>query len=202
MKDVSIIGVCKCLEAVFAIAEVEQEEDKDFSFSREHWQSGEKNRERGSAWLDQIYQQNRAGTINALAAHRDFGMSRFCYLEVSFIFDDRYRSRHSLGMDLIYAHPPQSQVDADIFLNRATHSLDLHGNHVRSLSLRSQHSRRHRYRARGLVRNYDPKLEARDRLASARDTARGSKQRRRRKRTSMRELPRSRPMFLVLERQQ
>ena len=77
VKDVSIIGVCKCLEAVFAIAEVESEEDKDFSFSREHWQSGEKNRERGSAWLDQIYQQNRAGTINALAAHRDFGMSSF-----------------------------------------------------------------------------------------------------------------------------
>ena len=75
VKDVSIIGVCKCLEAVFSIAEVEKEEDRDFSFSREHWQSGENNRERGAAWLDQIYQKNRASTVGALAAHRDFGTS-------------------------------------------------------------------------------------------------------------------------------
>lgn len=30
VKDVSTLGVCKCLEAVFSIAEVEREEDKDF----------------------------------------------------------------------------------------------------------------------------------------------------------------------------
>lgn len=34
MKCVSIMGVAKALEAVFAISEVERDEDKDFSFSR------------------------------------------------------------------------------------------------------------------------------------------------------------------------
>ena len=34
MESVSIQGVCKPLEAVFAIIGVELEEDKDFSFSR------------------------------------------------------------------------------------------------------------------------------------------------------------------------
>lgn len=90
VKDVSIIGVCKCLEAVFSIAEVEMEEDKDYSFSREHWQSGEKNRERGAAWLDQIYQKNRAGTLGSLAAHRDFGRS------LSFFESFHTLSRHDV----------------------------------------------------------------------------------------------------------
>ncbi|KAK3170262.1 hypothetical protein OEA41_009649 [Lepraria neglecta] len=34
VKCVSIIGVCKPLEAVFSIAAVERPEDKDYSFSR------------------------------------------------------------------------------------------------------------------------------------------------------------------------
>jgi hypothetical protein len=34
VKDVSIIGVCKPLEAIFLISEVERPEDKDYSFSR------------------------------------------------------------------------------------------------------------------------------------------------------------------------
>ena len=28
---------------------------------------------RGSAWLDQIYKDNRTATINTFAAHKDFG---------------------------------------------------------------------------------------------------------------------------------
>lgn len=40
---------------------------------REHWQSGEENKARGMAWLDQIYKQDRKGTINKFEAHRDFG---------------------------------------------------------------------------------------------------------------------------------
>ena len=39
----------------------------------EHWQSGEENRERGIAWLDQIYKHNRASTIKLFDAHKDFG---------------------------------------------------------------------------------------------------------------------------------
>lgn len=34
VKCVSIVGVCKPIEAVFQIAEVEREEDRDYSFSR------------------------------------------------------------------------------------------------------------------------------------------------------------------------
>jgi hypothetical protein len=38
----------------------------------EHWSSGEANRQRGAAWLDQIYKANHASTENTLAAHKDF----------------------------------------------------------------------------------------------------------------------------------
>ncbi|KAK4690551.1 hypothetical protein P7C71_g6261, partial [Lecanoromycetidae sp. Uapishka_2] len=72
VKCVSIIGVCRPLEAIFSIDAVEQPEDKDYSFSREYWQSGEENRKRGVAWLDQIYKHNRASTIKSLEAHKDF----------------------------------------------------------------------------------------------------------------------------------
>lgn len=34
MKLVSIVGVVKPLESIFAIADIERDEDKDFSFSR------------------------------------------------------------------------------------------------------------------------------------------------------------------------
>jgi len=98
IKCVSIVGVCKPIEAIFQIAEIERPEDKDYSFSRsvllssnpvtpymgilnylllggysEHWQSGEENKARGLAWLDQIYKHNRTNTINNFAAHKDFG---------------------------------------------------------------------------------------------------------------------------------
>jgi hypothetical protein len=34
VKDVPVVGVCKPLEAIFRINEVERAEDKDYSFSR------------------------------------------------------------------------------------------------------------------------------------------------------------------------
>ncbi|KAK6433987.1 hypothetical protein LTR95_009827 [Oleoguttula sp. CCFEE 5521] len=72
VKLVSVVGVPKPLEAVFCIAEVENEEDKDYSFSRETWSSGQANRVRGRQWLDQIYRANHAATQRTLAAHKDF----------------------------------------------------------------------------------------------------------------------------------
>ncbi|CAF9943570.1 MAG: hypothetical protein ALECFALPRED_000704 [Alectoria fallacina] len=72
VKSVSIIGVCRPLEAIFNIDAAQRPEDKDYSFSRENWQSGPENHARGVAWLDKIYKQNRTGTINSLAAHKDF----------------------------------------------------------------------------------------------------------------------------------
>ena len=65
VKLVSVVGVPKPLEAVFSIADIEREEDKDYSFSRsvardnrvfqpsrlttdrENWHSGEENKKRG-----------------------------------------------------------------------------------------------------------------------------------------------------------
>lgn len=72
IKLVSVVGVPKPLEAIFAIGAVERDEDKDYSFSREHWQSGEANLKRGMDWLDQIYKANHNATEDALAAHKDF----------------------------------------------------------------------------------------------------------------------------------
>ncbi|KAL9069027.1 MAG: hypothetical protein Q9161_005785 [Pseudevernia consocians] len=73
VKSVSIVGVCRPLEAIFNIDAVQRVEDKDYSFSRENWQSGPENHARGVAWLDKIYKHNRTGTIQSLAAHKDFG---------------------------------------------------------------------------------------------------------------------------------
>ena len=99
VKSVSIVGVCRPLEAVFSIDAVERAEDKDYSCTRyatnffplsffylasapvadayflnasENWQSGPENHARGAAWLDKVYQRNRTATMNSLAAHKDF----------------------------------------------------------------------------------------------------------------------------------
>lgn len=72
VKSVSIVGVCRPMVAVLSINAVERAEDKDYSSTRENWQSGPENHARGVAWLDRVYQRNRTGTINALAAHKDF----------------------------------------------------------------------------------------------------------------------------------
>ncbi|EPS35323.1 hypothetical protein H072_11292 [Dactylellina haptotyla CBS 200.50] len=73
LKLVSIIGVCKPLLAIWAIGEIEQEEDKDFSCSREGWQADEKNLERGKEWLGKIYRHNMKGNDDKFVAHKDFG---------------------------------------------------------------------------------------------------------------------------------
>lgn len=53
---------------------------KEMGEGREHWQSGEENKARGMAWLDQIYRQDRKGTINKFEAHKDFGKIIFIFL--------------------------------------------------------------------------------------------------------------------------
>lgn len=90
VKLVSVVGVVRPLEAIFSIADIEREEDKDYSFSRfaspartvmswtdhcrssEHWQSGEENKQRGTDWLAEIYRHNDASTKDRMAAHKDF----------------------------------------------------------------------------------------------------------------------------------
>jgi hypothetical protein len=72
VKLVSIIGVCKPLEAIIAIMKVEREEDRDYTFSRKDWQCDQANHDRGMGWLNQIYQRNAEATLDLFKAHQDF----------------------------------------------------------------------------------------------------------------------------------
>jgi hypothetical protein len=72
VKLVSIIGVCKPLEAILAIRKVERPEDRDYSFSREKWQCDETNHEKGMEWMRKIYTHNVGPTLDLFDAHRDF----------------------------------------------------------------------------------------------------------------------------------
>ncbi|KAF3906856.1 hypothetical protein ABW21_db0204326 [Orbilia brochopaga] len=72
IKLVSVMGVCKPLAAIWKIAEVEQDEDKDFSCSREGWQAGGESLERGMTWLGQVYRRNIDPINDRFKAHKDF----------------------------------------------------------------------------------------------------------------------------------
>ncbi|KAF2797863.1 hypothetical protein K505DRAFT_322300 [Melanomma pulvis-pyrius CBS 109.77] len=72
VKLVSIVGVCKPLEAIIAIMKVEKEEDRDYSFSRENWQCDQVNHEKGMDWMRQIYTHNVEPTLDLFKAHQDF----------------------------------------------------------------------------------------------------------------------------------
>ncbi|WPG98259.1 Hypothetical protein R9X50_00104700 [Acrodontium crateriforme] len=95
VKLVSVVGVPKPIEATFSIGANEREEDKDYSFSREHWQSGEANRKRGGDWLAQIYKHNDSTTQEMMAAHKDI---RWLSIEITY---GLYLSDHSIldGVD-------------------------------------------------------------------------------------------------------
>ncbi|OCL05619.1 hypothetical protein AOQ84DRAFT_432968 [Glonium stellatum] len=73
VKCVSIIGVCRPLEAIFCIDKVQRPVDKDYSFSRENWKCDEANYERGTAWLHRIYSHNIGPIDEKFQAHKDFG---------------------------------------------------------------------------------------------------------------------------------
>ncbi|KXT17641.1 hypothetical protein AC579_10156 [Pseudocercospora musae] len=90
VKLVSVVGVVKPLEAIFCIAGIERPEDRDYSFSREKWTSGEANRQRGRQWLDKIYRSNHAATEDTLSCHKDF---EWLSIEISY---GLYLSDHSI----------------------------------------------------------------------------------------------------------
>ncbi|KAF2845834.1 hypothetical protein T440DRAFT_511277 [Plenodomus tracheiphilus IPT5] len=71
-KLITIIGVCKPLDAVLEIDRVTRDEDRDYSFSRENWQYDDANAKRGTDWLHRIYEQNIGRINNAFASQRDF----------------------------------------------------------------------------------------------------------------------------------
>ncbi|KAI6813392.1 hypothetical protein KC340_g16545 [Hortaea werneckii] len=100
VKLVSVVGVPKPLEAVFSMAEVEREEDRDYSFSRENWHSGPENQQRGRDWLGQIYRHNDNQTAEMMAAHKDFRMSYPLLLSIPFI--KRFTGESWLSIEITY----------------------------------------------------------------------------------------------------
>lgn len=73
VKIVSIVGVCKPLEAVMCIDAVTRPEDKEKSCSRENWACDEANHERGTSWLIKLYGENIKPIDEMFDSHRDFG---------------------------------------------------------------------------------------------------------------------------------
>ncbi|KAF2237706.1 hypothetical protein EV356DRAFT_527469 [Viridothelium virens] len=72
VKCVSIVGVCRPLEAIFSIGAIERPEDKDYTFTRKDWQCDEMNHQRGMDWLGKLYKQNLSLPMKRMEAHKDF----------------------------------------------------------------------------------------------------------------------------------
>ncbi|KAL2867812.1 uncharacterized protein BJX67DRAFT_380750 [Aspergillus lucknowensis] len=72
VKAVSIVGVCKPIESILAISNVERDEDRDYSSTREGWQCDEANHARAMDWYAKVYRGNAEKTIGLFNAHRDF----------------------------------------------------------------------------------------------------------------------------------
>ncbi|KAK3197663.1 hypothetical protein GRF29_216g856608 [Pseudopithomyces chartarum] len=72
LKLVSIVGVCKPLDAIFDIDAITAPEDKDYSFSREGWQCDEANRKRGYGWQSRLYKHDQGAIDDVLSSQKDF----------------------------------------------------------------------------------------------------------------------------------
>lgn len=72
VKLVSIVGVCKPLEAILAISKVELPSDRDYTFTRQDWAADASNHSRGANWLKKIYAGNTEDTLALFNAHKDF----------------------------------------------------------------------------------------------------------------------------------
>ncbi|EXA30281.1 DNA polymerase alpha subunit B [Fusarium oxysporum f. sp. pisi HDV247] len=72
VKTICIVGVCRPIEAILAINEVERDEDKDHSVTREGWQCDEYNYNRGMGWMEKIYTRDTRGTMDLFRDHKDF----------------------------------------------------------------------------------------------------------------------------------
>lgn len=72
IKCIAVVGVCKPIEAILAINEVERDEDKDDSITREGWQCDDANLKRGNDWMQKLYSKNMDETMGFFRDHRDF----------------------------------------------------------------------------------------------------------------------------------
>ncbi|OAA74204.1 hypothetical protein ISF_01105 [Cordyceps fumosorosea ARSEF 2679] len=72
-KSICLVGVCKPIESVLAIAATERPEDRDLSpATREGWQADADNERRAREWFAKVYTRNAADTIGLFDAHKDF----------------------------------------------------------------------------------------------------------------------------------
>lgn len=72
VKSISLIGVCKPIEAVIAISEVENEEDKDYSTTRKEWQANDENHSKGTDYFEKMYNDSSKDRERSFDAHLDF----------------------------------------------------------------------------------------------------------------------------------
>jgi hypothetical protein len=73
VKAISLIGVCKPIEAIVAIASVEAEADRDLSPPiRENWACDAANHERAMEWFMKVYRHNATLNFGLFEAHREF----------------------------------------------------------------------------------------------------------------------------------
>jgi hypothetical protein len=72
VKSVSIVGVCKPIEAILAIDQVEKPEDKDYTSTRAGWKCDEANHERAMEWFRKVYTRNSTDQMGIFDAHKDF----------------------------------------------------------------------------------------------------------------------------------
>lgn len=72
VKTVSIVGVCRPIEAIVAISKVEREEDRDYGSTREGWKCDDANHERAMEWFHKVYRHNANFNLNLFNAHKDF----------------------------------------------------------------------------------------------------------------------------------
>ncbi|KAI8719988.1 hypothetical protein NCS52_00442800 [Fusarium sp. LHS14.1] len=72
IKCISVVGVCKPIEAILSINGCEREEDKDHSITREGWQCDDSNLKRGNDWMQKLYSKNMDETMGFFRDHRDF----------------------------------------------------------------------------------------------------------------------------------
>ncbi|KAM3544128.1 hypothetical protein ARSEF1564_002995 [Beauveria bassiana] len=92
-KSICLIGVCKPIESILAIAAIERPEDRDLSSSREEWQADAVNERRAREWFLKVYTRNAKDTIGLFDAHRDFSWTSIhitygLYLSDRQILDD------------------------------------------------------------------------------------------------------------------
>lgn len=71
-KAIPLVGVCKPIESILAIAAIERPEDRDYFESRKDWQLDADNEKRARDWFLKIYTRNANDTFGLFDAHKDF----------------------------------------------------------------------------------------------------------------------------------